>query len=555
MILNDSQIRQLAEDFQMIEPFYQNQIRQVELSECNPAKAALAGIFPRKLISFGLSSYGYDIRLSPNDFRVFRHIPGTIVNPKDFSPENLEPVSLKHDAFGDYFIIPAHSYGLGVAMEKLNMPRDVTAICMGKSTYARCFTGDTKVKLVDGDFTFLELIDRQQRGDRLYGYGAKNGKIFVQELFQPRYIEDAETVSVELDNGELIECTPDHKFLTRSGIYVEAQHLTPGQSLYPIYNCHSHGYPAIFDSVLADNLNSRTKAMKVVHRMVAESQFNGTDGLHVHHKDGDILNNHPSNLELLSPSEHAQRHNQEDQRHISGGLKFKELYNEDPKFRDHINSGLHSKDSKLKALEGRLSYIHSEANREKLKNARNTRWADPVQRLKQSEVAKNGCGARKRRGDITSQTLTSALLEAGTLRGAARILNVDRSAFRRFPKIISNFKNGKLAHNHKVVAVHQKKTVKPTYCLTAPESNNFALASGVFVHNCGIIANVTPAEAGWIGNLTLEISNSSRADCRVYAGEGICQLLFFKGAPCDVSYSDRAGKYQGQREQITLAKV
>ena len=137
-ILNDIQIRQYAENRQMIAPFYQSQIKKAAVSECNPAAQHLAGIFPRKLISFGLSSYGYDIRLSPKEFRVFRHIPGTVVDPKGFNPQNLEKVELNHSTNGDFFIIPAHSYGLGVAMETLNMPRDITAICMGKSTYARC---------------------------------------------------------------------------------------------------------------------------------------------------------------------------------------------------------------------------------------------------------------------------------------------------------------------------------------------------------------------------------------------------------------------------------
>jgi dCTP deaminase len=71
----------------------------------------------------------------------------------------------------------------------------------------------------------------------------------------------------------------------------------------------------------------------------------------------------------------------------------------------------------------------------------------------------------------------------------------------------------------------------------------------------GVIANMTPAEAGWQGHLTLEFSNSSGADCRLYANEGICQLLFFEGEPCDVSYANRAGKYQGQSEEVTLARV
>jgi dCTP deaminase len=71
----------------------------------------------------------------------------------------------------------------------------------------------------------------------------------------------------------------------------------------------------------------------------------------------------------------------------------------------------------------------------------------------------------------------------------------------------------------------------------------------------GIIANLTPAEAGWKGHLTLEFSNSSSADCRIYAGEGIVQLLFLGGEACEISYEDRKGKYQDQTEQVTLARL
>ena len=71
----------------------------------------------------------------------------------------------------------------------------------------------------------------------------------------------------------------------------------------------------------------------------------------------------------------------------------------------------------------------------------------------------------------------------------------------------------------------------------------------------GLIANLTPAEAGWRGHLTLEFSNSSSADCRVYANEGIVQLLFFEGDRCAVSYETRKGKYQDQTEQVTLARI
>jgi dCTP deaminase len=88
-------------------------------------------------ISYGVSSYGYDIRLSDKDFRIFRHIPGTVIDPKNFNPQNLESTELHKDHNGSYFVLPAHSYGLGVAVEHLQIPSNVTVLCIGKSTYAR----------------------------------------------------------------------------------------------------------------------------------------------------------------------------------------------------------------------------------------------------------------------------------------------------------------------------------------------------------------------------------------------------------------------------------
>ncbi|MGF1602667.1 MAG: dCTP deaminase [Thermosynechococcaceae cyanobacterium] len=126
MIKNDVWIQKMAQQG-MITPFESSLVRDVKGQET-----------PHRVISYGLSSYGYDLRLSPNEFRVFRHIPGTIVDPKSFNPNNLEPVELHTDAQGSYFILPAHSYGLGVAMERLAIPENVSVICIGKSTYARC---------------------------------------------------------------------------------------------------------------------------------------------------------------------------------------------------------------------------------------------------------------------------------------------------------------------------------------------------------------------------------------------------------------------------------
>jgi dCTP deaminase len=127
MIKNDTWIAQMAARG-MITPFQPTLVREINRHDMGQLE---------RVISYGLSSYGYDLRLSPNEFRVFRHIPGTIVDPKNFNPANLEPAELHTDTSGSYFILPAHSYGLGVALERLSVPENVTVICIGKSTYAR----------------------------------------------------------------------------------------------------------------------------------------------------------------------------------------------------------------------------------------------------------------------------------------------------------------------------------------------------------------------------------------------------------------------------------
>ena len=132
-ILNDTAIKLLAEKG-MITPFVPKLIRCIEHGET--LNGASQRLIPA--ISYGASSYGYDLRLSPKEFFVFRHVPGTIVNPKEFSKANLQQVELQEDRFGRFFIMPHSSYGLGAALEHLRLPPNITALFIGKSTYARC---------------------------------------------------------------------------------------------------------------------------------------------------------------------------------------------------------------------------------------------------------------------------------------------------------------------------------------------------------------------------------------------------------------------------------
>ncbi|MBE9126175.1 MULTISPECIES: dCTP deaminase [unclassified Coleofasciculus] len=154
MIKNDTWIDQMAHKG-MITPFEPKQIRRVD---------------DLPVISFGLSSFGYDIRLSPVEFRIFRHIPGTVVDPKNFNPENLEQTKLYTDANGSYFILPAHSYGLGVALERLEIPENVTVICIGKSTYARCgiIANVTPAEAAWRGYLTLELSNSSSADCRIY---------------------------------------------------------------------------------------------------------------------------------------------------------------------------------------------------------------------------------------------------------------------------------------------------------------------------------------------------------------------------------------------------
>ena len=122
MLKNDRWISQEAQKG-MLQPFQNKLIRHLD-----------ADAKEKAVLSFGCSSYGYDLRLSSKEFLIFRHVPGTVMNPKKFNPDNLEPTQLHQDNDGEYFILPAHSYGLGVALERMKVPSNITVICLGKST-------------------------------------------------------------------------------------------------------------------------------------------------------------------------------------------------------------------------------------------------------------------------------------------------------------------------------------------------------------------------------------------------------------------------------------
>lgn len=112
----DSWIRKMALESKMIEPFVNRQVKNTEKG---------------KIISYGLSSYGYDLRVD-NKFKVFTNVHNSIVDPKNFKEDSFVNIE------GDFCIIPPNSFALACSVEYFRIPRNVLTMCIGKSTYARC---------------------------------------------------------------------------------------------------------------------------------------------------------------------------------------------------------------------------------------------------------------------------------------------------------------------------------------------------------------------------------------------------------------------------------
>ena len=111
-VKNDAWITRMAKENRMIEPFIENQVSE-------------------GVISYGLSSYGYDIRVT-DEFKIFTNVHSAVVDPKHFNPDSFV------DFKGDVCIIPPNSFVLARTIEYFRVPRTVLTMCVGKSTYARC---------------------------------------------------------------------------------------------------------------------------------------------------------------------------------------------------------------------------------------------------------------------------------------------------------------------------------------------------------------------------------------------------------------------------------
>jgi deoxycytidine triphosphate deaminase len=388
-IKSDRWIKRMAAQG-MIEPYSAEQVRAAN---------------GHKIVSYGTSSYGYDVRCA-EEFKIFTNINSTIVDPKNFDEKSFV------DFRGPVCIIPPNSFALARTVEYFRIPRNVLIVCVGKSTYARCFRGDTRVALIDGSAPTLEdMAKRHQDGEIFWGYSVgEHGRLIATQFEAPRLIGRDALMEVTLDSGETIHCTPDHEFIRRDGRMIQAHELRPNDALMPLYRDRQGGY---------------------------ERLYQPNDG-------------------LMYPAQ-------------------------------------------LLVDEWKVRHVPIQP--------------DPA------EPARLG-----------------------------------HSLFGRNP-VRTEHRGTPAYRNHKVASIRDLPGDHDVYCLTVPEAGNFALESGVFVRNCGIIVNVTPLEPEWEGHVTLEFSNTTPLPAKIYANEGVAQMLFFESDEvCETSYRDRGGKYQGQRG-VTLPKT
>ncbi len=443
-IKSDNWIRRMANEHRMIEPFAAEQVRHAN---------------GEKIISYGTSSYGYDVRCA-GEFKIFTNINSTIVDPKRFDARSFV------DLQGDVCIIPPNSFALARTVEYFRIPRNVLVATVGKSTYARCFRGDTRVALVDGTApTLAEMARRHDAGEKFWGYSlGPNGTLLVTLLDAPRFIGRDSLLEVTLDSGASICATPDHLFMSRDGRMLEASALRPGRALMPLYRDTVRGYEVVYQPIdghmysthrLADEWNVR-------HKVYPE-----TAGTHRRHSDCDRRNNRPTNIERMPAAD---------------DIRSSDSLHEDHNYGADFDCSPHEPGAAI-----------------------------------QEELDRHSRYAQVR----------------------------EHPEFRGRPEY----------RNHEVVRVRELNGVHDVYCLTVPEAGNFALEAGVFVRNCGIIVNVTPLEPEWEGHVTLEFSNTTPLPAKIYANEGVAQMLFFESDEvCSTSYRDRGGKYMGQ-VGVTLPKA
>lgn len=341
-----------------------------------------------------------------------------------------------------------------------------------------CFTGDTLVPTLDGESYSLRTLF--ERGEPVYVWACTpSGKVVAAQATVLQTRKDAPLVEVTLDDGATVRCTPDHRFMLRDGSYAEAADLSPDASLMPLYaRRDDEGYVRI--------QQNHSGYWQRAHWIVARSGLLGDipsipgQRTVIHHVDFDEANNLPGNLVFMGNGDHAILHR---------GIVERNTYWQSESFEQKRLAAL---SAKARTDEGHAEYA-----------ARAYRNLVPYWRLRPGEMSRVAIayGNGQRGKTYLTQYNTSENGRAKSMELANRIYTCEACGEQvRSP--VNFFVNhpkrcparARSFSNHKVASIRALGQREDVFCLNVPGYHNFAIAAGVFVHNCGMCAVNTGRE-------------------------------------------------------------
>jgi deoxycytidine triphosphate deaminase len=581
-IKSDNWIRRMAREHGMIEPFAAEQVRQAD---------------GHRIVSYGTSSYGYDVRCA-GEFKIFTNINSTIVDPKNFDEKSFV------DFGGEVCIIPPNSFALARTVEYFRIPRSVLTVCLGK-----CLTGDTRV--VDADSgAYLPITEMRFAKSTLAmdGWALRPAKVSAFLAQGEQFVYQLRTRA-----GLRIRATANHPFRMLHG-WMPLERLRAGDRIavareIPVFGktpipdweatllglmisegqCHTPGHSPTFsgsdpalvrllNNAMADSgLGEVTVDADMGYRLInrrgrgAVARPNQAHEWLAHYRvnvrSGDKFV--PQGI-FMAPRRSVRLFLQAlfggggGLCHSGGGV-YLEYCSSSRRLVEDVHHlllrfGVFSLMREKSTAIGTQACSIQIADREQ------------IARFAQEIGFAPGC-AKQQRLDAEVLPLIHArsLLTMASRRVGVSLDSLgvhpdsDRSvpyvaaarvAAARRDSLLTPLVEGPVWD---VVEEIEPVGVEEVFDICVPKFHSF-LANDFIVHNstyarCGIICNVTPLEPEWEGHVTLEFSNTTPLPAKIYANEGVAQMLFFESDEvCSTSYKDRGGKYQGQRG-VTLPKT
>jgi dCTP deaminase len=540
-ILSDAEIKRLALEEGMISPFQDHLV-----SEENG----------QKILSYGLSSYGYDIRLSPKQCLIFGRIQAGDCDPKDFDSDILVPTELLKDEKGSYFILPPYGYCLGVAEERLKLPRDVTVVAVGKSTYARsgimvnitpaeaCMSNDTDILAKTGWKKLKDVIIGEE-------------VLTLNPVTKQAEYKPVQRKQEYYYNGELLHfhgkyvdqlVTPDHKMWTaKRAMRVEAD---------------GHGWS--------------TKQKGIRRKKQDSWDFNFLRADEIHDQWNYYLNRDVSWIGKQMPETFTIG------KHVFPAefwLRFLGAWMGDGSAYASTNGNYVVKLAVVTKNQKRIYFrwILENLGITFQEGARGFSFnsKDIVQYLTPYKGAHNKHipnEIKQLNSDALKFVIDGMMHSDGNLETSTYV-SVSERLVDDFQEIClkagyncTKWSQCKPIFNSEPITMHRARysTANITPSKLTPGKNFSKVPYAGMVYDITVDNHVfysrRNGRASWTGNcwegyLTLEISNCTGLFNRIYANEGVTQLLFFRGNPCEVSYQDRKGKYQNQLQEVVYSKA